>query len=131
MYILQKLRPLMTPENPPGLLDNCCACLARMIITNSASMPLDQVIPVLLGFLPLRTDFVENEVVLNCIFYLFNSNNPHILNNLPLVLVVFAKYLASADIKPEQRVALVNYIKNMPQQIPQEFQQILSAAASS
>ena len=79
MQMLQKLRPLFSHEKTPSLLDNCCAAVSKMILANPASVPLDQVLPVLFEFLPIRTDFTENEAVFRCIFYLFSTNNPYVI----------------------------------------------------
>jgi hypothetical protein len=55
--------------------DNAAGAVARLILAHPDAMPLDQVLPVLTGALPLKADFAENEPVFDCLFQLFRSNN--------------------------------------------------------
>ncbi len=60
--ILAKVEPLFhRDENLMN--DNAAGCLSRMIMRHPDIVPLDQVLPVLVGALPLRQDWGENEVV--------------------------------------------------------------------
>lgn len=52
------------PENAPlkrdNARDNAVGAVARMILKNAEAVPLDQVLPILLGALPLKRDFAES-----------------------------------------------------------------------
>jgi hypothetical protein len=60
----------------PNLLDNATAAVCRMIVAGASLIPLPQVLPALLKYVPLRKDFQENEAVYKCIFELVKSANP-------------------------------------------------------
>lgn len=88
--ILQALSLSVAQETHPGTLDNICGALARLIITNSKLVPLDQVLPVFVQKLPLREDFDENKSVYKCFQVLLTQGyeslgqvaHPIILNGL-------------------------------------------------
>lgn len=55
---------------------NACGCVARMALKNPNSVPLDQILPVLISHLPLSVAFEENTPIFNLIIFLYqNSNN--------------------------------------------------------
>lgn len=60
--ILSKLEPLFH-QHEASLNDNAAGCVSRMILRHPDKVPLDEVIPVLVEGLPLRSDYGENEVV--------------------------------------------------------------------
>ncbi|KAF7308578.1 Importin N-terminal domain-containing protein [Mycena chlorophos] len=91
--LLGALRPLfnVTPESASNELnakDNAAGAVSRMILRNIAAVPLDQVLPILIGGLPLRNDPLENRPVFRALFYLFRTNgaalHPYISNLLPV-----------------------------------------------
>ena len=47
--------------------DNAAGCVSRMILKHKEAVPLAEVLPVLVGLLPLKKDFEENEPIYNCI----------------------------------------------------------------
>lgn len=91
---LAALAPIFQNGNKlPNLIDNCCAALARMMLTSPQHVPLSQVdratffqklirfqkhkvIPVFLRELPLKKDFAENKVVYGCLLTLLKQSNP-------------------------------------------------------
>ncbi|CCO26172.1 putative importin subunit beta-4 AltName: Full=Importin-123 [Rhizoctonia solani AG-1 IB] len=88
LTILTALRPyFVVAEGAPhaqfNAKDNATGCVARMLLKNSSSMPLDQVIPVFVGALPLKHDFLENRphpTSTTCLLYslLFSTLSPKI-----------------------------------------------------
>jgi hypothetical protein len=78
--ILVALSPLFSVDASQGdtsaaCVDNACAAVARMIMTSPSHVPLDQVLPVMLKALPLKSDMTENETVYNCLLGLLQANN--------------------------------------------------------
>lgn len=65
--ILQLLSAAVAKEQDSNTLDNICGALARLIIANSSLVPLKDVLPVFVQYLPLRTDFDENLAVFKCL----------------------------------------------------------------
>lgn len=47
--------------NVSRLQDNATGCLSRMILRNREQIPIKDVLPVLVGILPLKNDYEENE----------------------------------------------------------------------
>ena len=87
--ILGKLEPLLDPSSSSAssgttagaddpharLLDNAAGCLARMIRAHPQNVPLEEVLPRLVGVLPLRQDFCENEPVFEMLVALYQERN--------------------------------------------------------
>lgn len=95
LQILAALRPIfvVTPDAPTAKFnarDNAVGAVARMIVKNTAAVPLDQVLPVFLDALPLRNDFLENRPVFRAIFHLFNTQPQIFHPHLDKLLHVFA-----------------------------------------
>ena len=96
--LLGQLRGLFAPgpDAKPAVLnarDNAAGAVARMIIRNSAAVPLDQVIPVLLGILPLSADPIENKTVFRAFLVLFETNPQPLLAHIDAFLAVVARVL--------------------------------------
>ena len=89
---LQPLFDLPADASAPRLnaRGNACGAVARLILRNANAVPLPQVLPVLIGALPLQNDLLENRPVL---LYLFQTQ-PDILSPYLLRLLrVFAHAL--------------------------------------
>ncbi|KAF1795326.1 HEAT, type 2 [Phytophthora cactorum] len=72
-----------TSGNDEVVTDNACAAVARMIIAGGANLPLEAVLPVFLGALPLKADMDESPVCFRCLNGLVGSQNPVALNLMP------------------------------------------------
>ena len=57
--ILTKLEPMLQ-DKPSRQLDNAAGCVSRMIMKHKDRVPLNDVLPVLIGVLPLEEDYEEN-----------------------------------------------------------------------
>lgn len=67
--ILSKLEPLLQTQEARQL-DNAAGCVSRMIMKHGDRIPLAEVLPALVGLLPLKEDFEENEPIYNMIHHL-------------------------------------------------------------
>jgi hypothetical protein len=96
-----------------------------MMLKNQAAVPLDQVLPLFLGSLPLRRDYAESEMVFNAILTLLQQQNPTVLSSLDHVLAIFASALKSTEgevyypsgdsqITVENKNRLVQLVKALP-----------------
>lgn len=74
--VLQALSHAVTKEQDANTLDNICGALARLIITNSRLVPLQEVLPVFIQYLPLRQDFDENLSVFKCLHVAYQQGHP-------------------------------------------------------
>jgi hypothetical protein len=64
--ILSKLEPLLQTQRA-RTLDNACGCVSRMIMAHQDKVPVDDIMPVLVGLLPLKDDYEENKPIFDCI----------------------------------------------------------------
>ncbi|GAA5999843.1 uncharacterized protein JCM10292_003769 [Rhodotorula paludigena] len=118
--------------------DNACGAVARMIVKNSAAVPLDQVVPVFLQSLPLRRDYAESSSVFDAVLSLLQQNNPIALSSLDHVLAVIAKALSStksdtgadvfypsgsSQLTAENKAKLVDMVKALAASQPEKVQQ--------
>jgi hypothetical protein len=52
--LLQALHPLFRPEEEPGARDNAAGAVGRMLLALGGALPVEQIVPVLVGALPLQ-----------------------------------------------------------------------------
>uniref|UniRef100_A0A8C8CNA7 Importin N-terminal domain-containing protein n=1 Tax=Oncorhynchus tshawytscha TaxID=74940 RepID=A0A8C8CNA7_ONCTS len=64
---------LLSKEQDRRVIDNLCAALCRMIMSNMEGVPLEQVFPALLAHLPLKEDMEENKTVYSCLAMLYSQ----------------------------------------------------------
>ncbi|KIO18208.1 hypothetical protein M407DRAFT_226188 [Tulasnella calospora MUT 4182] len=127
--ILQRLSTLFSVQSDSSQSekhgrDNAAGAVSRMIIKNSAVIPLDQVLPVLYGALPLQNDFLENAPVYRAIFHLFRTSPPVMMNYLNVLLPAFATALSPDtpdQLTPDVRAELVELIRHLQQQVPDQI----------
>jgi importin-4 len=128
--LLAALRPLfvVTPDSPSAKLnarDNAAGAVARLILRNTAAIPLDQVLPVFLEALPLKNDYLENRPVFRALFHLFRAN-PQVLHPfIDRLLHVFAHVLEPSlpdQIGDETRAELINLIGALNAEDPGKVQ---------
>ncbi|KAL0079053.1 armadillo-type protein [Phycomyces blakesleeanus] len=118
--ILTALHPLFQNQSLPNTTDNATGAVARLILAHPDALPLDQVLPVFLGALPLKADFAENEPVFECLFSLFRANNPFIFAHLAQILPLFAHVLADEDQLTEAtRAQLIELVRALNAQKPE------------
>lgn len=91
--ILACLSNVVAKEQHAGTLDNICGALARLISTNSSLVPMKEVLPVFVQYLPLREDFEENSAVFRSLDVIYRQGNEHLIPLLGRVLVVALQVL--------------------------------------
>ena len=96
--LLAALRPLFSasPDESSSELnarDNAAGAVARLLIRNSAAVPIDQVLPVFIGALPLKNDLLENRPVFRALFLIFRLNAQVLHPYMERLLQVFAYVL--------------------------------------
>ncbi|KAI0372648.1 ARM repeat-containing protein [Pilatotrama ljubarskyi] len=130
LHLLAALRPLfvVAPDAPAAKLnarDNAVGAVARMLVKNTAAMPLDQVLPVFFDALPLRNDFLENRPVFRAIFHLFKTQPALLAPYLDKLLHVFAFVLdptAPDMVGDEIRAELIGLIGVLNREEPAKVQ---------
>ncbi|KAL0365050.1 UNVERIFIED_CONTAM: Importin-4 [Sesamum angustifolium] len=103
--VLPRLYPLFGESEPDNAVrDNAAGAVARMIMAHPESIPLNQVLPVLLQVLPLKEDYEESTSVYGCICNLVLSSNAQILSLVPQLVSIFAQVAVSPVETPEVKV---------------------------
>ncbi|CAM9255040.1 unnamed protein product [Laminaria digitata] len=115
LELLQALHPLFSLTSKGtegGVVDNAAAAVARMIMAVPTAVPMEQVLPVLLSALPLKTDRSENESVYTCLLGLIHLRHPEAMRSLDAILLVIAKaFTPAAKVQEEIQVTLVNGLR--------------------
>ncbi|KAI5661542.1 hypothetical protein M9H77_20865 [Catharanthus roseus] len=105
--VLRGLHPLFGDSEPDNAVrDNAAGAVARMIMVHPESIPLNQVLPVLLKVLPLKEDREESMAVYSCICNLVLLSNPQILSLVPELVNLFAQVAESPVETPEVKALI-------------------------
>lgn len=99
--VLQALSQMVANEEHAGTLDNICGALARLVITNSKLVPLEQVLPVFVQKLPLREDFHENKSIFKCFQVLLTQNDETLLKSLDRIILIGLRVLVQQEYKDD------------------------------
>jgi len=130
LQLISVLRPLFVV--PPGSSlskwkahDNAVGAISRLIVRNSAAVPLEQVLPVVINALPLRHDFLENPPAFKAIFHLFGMNPQALHPYSDKLLEVFRAVLEPSvldQINDETRAGLIELIGALNKEAPEKVQ---------
>ncbi|XP_005096783.1 importin-4 [Aplysia californica] len=124
--ILKTLFALMNAEPNPRVLDNVCAAVCRMMWHSPSHVPVPQVLPVVMQLLPLKEDFEEYVTVFTCLMKFYGDNVPEIVPFIPKILSVVTVVVGTDKIKPETQSVLVQFVQNVREKFPAEFDQVRS-----
>lgn len=124
--VLGALRPLFNvPADAPSARlnakDNAAGAVARIILRNTAAVPLDQVLPIFVEALPLKNDYLENRPVFRALFHLFQTNGAALYPFTDRLLAVFAFVLPPTNddmISEEIQKELVHLISLINREEP-------------
>ena len=130
LQLLGALRPLftVTPDSPAVKLnakDNATGAVGRLIVRNTAAIPLDHVLPIFIDALPLKNDYLENRPVFRALFHLFRTNGAVLYPFMDRLLPVFTHVLDSPEeeqINEDIRTELIHLIALINQEAPEKVQ---------
>lgn len=130
LHLLSALHPLIEvpPNSPLSRLkahDNAVGAVSRLIVRNTAAVPLDQILPVVINALPLRHDLLENPPVFKAIFHLFNTNPQALHPYSDRLLQLFRAVLeptALDQTNDETRAGLIELIGVLNKEAPEKVQ---------
>lgn len=147
--ILSRLEPLLQMDEARAK-DNAAGCVSRMIMRHPSHVPVQHVLPALLGILPLKTDFDENVPVYDmiiklcmivpnklCFIYLANiepdqESNPTMIALTPSLLPILAEVMAPippGQLKDETRENLTELVQFLATKQPAEVRKYEGLAA--
>lgn len=128
--ILDSLSSLVAKESHGGILDNICGTLGRLIFVNSSLVPLKDVLPVFISYLPLRQDYVENEYVFKSLDLVYRQGNEVLLQFLERVILAALTVLNKKQYsKDEVRDQIFAFVKQVRSDFPEKFNNVVNADA--
>ncbi|KAL6098020.1 ipo4 [Pungitius sinensis] len=113
---------MLTRESNLRVIDNLCAALCRMILTNVEAVPLEQVLPALVAHLPLKEDLEENKTVFSCLTMLYTHSPDMVVNLMKPIVAASSHVLGSKDVDKETQSILVLLMKEFALQHSANFQ---------
>ncbi|XP_076649136.1 importin-4 [Halictus rubicundus] len=120
--ILSVLSNALGKETHAGARDNTVGAIARLIITNYWSLPLDQVFPVFVKQLPLKEDFEENKAVFGSILTLYQAGHSILKPHMQTLLKLAVNVLYEESATDEEAMNLVlEFIKSAQRDFPNEW----------
>ncbi|MCL7048765.1 hypothetical protein MKW94_029874 [Papaver nudicaule] len=130
--VLRGLYPMFGDSEPDyAVRDNAAGAIARMIMVQPDSIPLNQVLPVFLKALPLKEDQEESMAVYSCICNLVFSSNPQILPLVPDLVNVFAQVVVAPTETPEVKALVGRTFSHLISLYGHQMQPILSNLSST
>ncbi|KAL1962369.1 hypothetical protein VTN77DRAFT_9782 [Rasamsonia byssochlamydoides] len=110
--ILAKLEPCLQQE-VSRLPDNATGCLSRMILKHRDSVPVADVLPAIVGILPLKNDYEENEPLYRMICQLYKWEDATVRQLTPNLLPVFQAVLTGDEdqLEDERRKELIELVQ--------------------
>ncbi|XP_036374883.1 importin-4-like [Megalops cyprinoides] len=120
--MLSLFSSLMSKESDRRVIDNVCAALCRMIMSNTECVPLEQVFPALVSRLPLQEDMEENKTVFKCLTFLYSHNPSLVVSHMKPIVSASSHVLGTKDIDTETQNTLLLLVRQIAQQHTQEFQ---------
>ena len=130
LQLLGALRPIFVVTADASAVklnakDNAAGAVGRLIVRNTAAIPLDQVLPVFIDALPLKNDYLENRPVFRALFHLFRTNGPALYPFMDRLLSVFTFVLDSPgeeQITEGIRTELIHLLALINQEVPEKVQ---------
>ncbi|XP_058459811.1 importin-4-like [Malaya genurostris] len=128
--ILTSLSGVVAKEQHAGTLDNICGALARLITTNSSLVPMKEVLPVFVQYLPLREDFEENLAVFRSLDVIYRQGNDNLIPLLGRVLIIALQVLYKKQHNDDEcRDLVFNFVKQISKDFPEKFTEVVRSDA--
>ncbi|KAI1902156.1 hypothetical protein AGOR_G00041800 [Albula goreensis] len=120
--MLSLFSSLMSKESDRRVIDNVCAALCRMIMSNPECIPLEQVFPALMSRLPLEEDMEENKTVFKCLTFLYSHNPSMVVSHMKSIVSASSHALGTKDIDTDTQNTILLLLREFAQSQSQEFQ---------
>uniref|UniRef100_A0A3B4V173 Importin 4 n=1 Tax=Seriola dumerili TaxID=41447 RepID=A0A3B4V173_SERDU len=112
---------LLAKESDPRVVDNLCAALCRMIMSNVDAVPLEQVVPALVAHLPLKEDLEENKTVFSCLAMLY-THSPALVSTFLPIITASSHVLGNENVDKETQKTVAMMMKEFFQHHSADFQ---------
>ncbi|KAI3355136.1 hypothetical protein L3Q82_018012 [Scortum barcoo] len=113
---------LLAKESDPRVIDNLCAALCRMIMSNVDAVPLEQVVPALVSHLPLKEDMEENKTVFTCLAMLYTHSPALVVKLMKPIVAASTHVLGNAKVDKETQSTVAVLLKEFAQRHSADFQ---------
>ncbi|KAH8274639.1 hypothetical protein KR026_000277 [Drosophila bipectinata] len=126
--ILQALSNAIATERDPAALDHIIGALARLLITHMEGVPLGEVLPAFMSYLPLRVETRENVSVQKAFRVLFAKARPAVEPYLEQMLVITVQTVLRKELPDSHSTEdSVNFIREIVHHYPPFFQKLSSS----
>ncbi|XP_035512460.1 importin-4 [Morone saxatilis] len=113
---------MLTKESDLRVIDNLCAALCRMIMSNVDAVPLEQVVPALVARLPLKEDMEENKTVFSCLAMLYTNSPALIVKLMKPIVAASSHVFGNKSVDTETQNTLAVLMKEFAQHHSADFQ---------
>lgn len=118
---------LLSKESDLRVIDNLCAALCRMIMSNVDAVPLEQVLPALVARLPLKEDQEENNTVFSCLAMLYTHSPALIVTLMKPIVATSSHVLGNKEVDKESQNISVALMQKFAQNHSADFQAAVTA----
>ncbi|KAM4533641.1 importin-4 [Odontesthes bonariensis] len=118
---------MLGKESDRRVIDNLCAALCRMILSNVDAVPLEQVVPALVTRLPLKEDLEENKTVFTCLALLYKHSPDLVVKLLKPIVAASSHVVGAKDVDKETQNTLVILMREFAQNHGADFQAAVSS----
>ncbi|XP_010779271.1 importin-4 [Notothenia coriiceps] len=125
--MLSVFSSMLTKESDLRVIDNLCGALCRMIHSNVDAVPLEQVVPALVGRLPLKEDMDENKTVYSCLAMLYTHSPALVLGLMKPIVAASSQVLGNNKVDQETQSTLALLMRDFAQQHSAAFQAAVSS----
>ncbi|KAM6900784.1 importin-4 [Xenentodon cancila] len=113
---------MLAKESDLRVIDNLCAALCRMIMSNVGAVPLEQVVPALVTRLPLKEDLEENKTVFNCLALLYKHSPGLVVKLMKPIVAASSHVVGNKDVDEETQSMSLSLMKEFAQNHGADFQ---------
>lgn len=113
---------LLGKESDRRVIDNLCAALCRMIMSNKDAVPLEQVVPALLTCLPLKEDLEENKTIYSCLVMLYSQDPTFIVRHMKPIVISSSQVIGTKGLDLETQANVVMLMRQFAQNNSAEFE---------
>merc|ERR550519_326920 len=106
-HILATLSKLLGHEASPRVVDQIVGAVSRFVIANLTKVPVEEIVPAVLGNLPLKEDLEEYELVFKFFLTLFNAGHSLTVECLPKMVQCAAIFTAAVGVDKTKTTPLV------------------------